>query len=122
MRLEYIFYGYVVSTLMYKIYKNKALHSNKIYQAAYAVSKQVKTMLRALYINKQATTSDIRIFNAFKSPLNKNKSREDSKISGGSPEQKGRKGLSRKRQRNRHQTKPKRSSGILRFMQQRNWN
>ena len=46
----------------------KALHSNKIYQAAYAVSKQVKTTLRALYINKQATTSDIRIFNAFKSP------------------------------------------------------
>ena len=86
MRLEYIFYGYVVSTLMYKIYKNKALHSNKIYQAAYAVSKQVKTMLRALYINKQATTSDIRIFNAFKSPLNKNKSREDSKLLDDSPE------------------------------------
>ena len=83
---EHVLDVYKRQTLMYKIYKNKALHSNKIYQAAYAVSKQVKTMLRALYINKQATTSDIRIFNAFKSPLNKNKSREDSKILDDSPE------------------------------------
>ena len=40
---------------------------------------------------REPSTSDIRIFNAFKSPLNKNKSREDSKISDASPEQKGRK-------------------------------